>query len=145
MKPTIRRRPYSPTSLIAPMLDLFLLSLCIVLMKQPAFGLRDLPVPPLVVHEHKDQPVGTALGHAPIVVLKADGTALWKGKEIALADLPSRIAAETKAEEEVRVVVEIGIDGAGPVRVVLEFQIGCARERITERLRLVCRPTEVRS
>jgi biopolymer transport protein ExbD len=135
-----QRRKYHPTPLLAPMIDLFVLTLLVLLLRKPVFGVDEGLLPVLKAPPASAAPTSTAKAGTGLEArLRLDGVALWKKEEVPVEKLAERIAAETSEQEKVTLVVEVDGQGKGALRQLLQFQLDADRVRIGPRLRVLQR------
>src|SRR5437763_13706028 len=98
-------RRYQPASLLAPMIDLFVLTLLVLLLRKPGFGLKGAPLPLLKEGSAAAAaPAGAAGGQT--VTLRADGSARWRNEAVPLHSLAARLAREAARDGPIGLVVE---------------------------------------
>lgn len=135
------RRKYHSTPLLAPMIDLFVLNLVLLLLNRPVFGINESTLPMLQVVEPSASPAGTADGAQRLeACLRHDGSVQWNKETVPIAQLVERIARETTAQQKVALIVEIGSEGQGAIQNLLQFQMDAGRLGIGPRLRILRRP-----
>jgi hypothetical protein len=125
-------------SFVKPMLELFMLTVLLIVARDPAFDVSVQTLPQLASADGPAAPAAT--GRARIAgLLRADGTVLWKEQPLPRELLAGRIATETTAQDTVALVVETR-DGAGPLEAFLQTQLDCCRLGVWDRVRVLYRP-----
>lgn len=130
--------------LVYPLIEIFLLSLLIVLFREPIFGVQKERMPFFDGLERFDVPSEPESTDVIHVVLKADGTLLVNDEALPCAVAIERLASDP-TNAPVQVIVESHGNGGGSVHSLMEFQLGCGRAGLAPRMMFLYCPKEVPS
>jgi biopolymer transport protein ExbD len=132
---------YQSTPLLAPIVDVFILSLMLMLLNRPVFGVEERLLPILQVPEPSASQGRSAEREArPEACLRLDGSVLWNKEAVPIDKLAERIAQQTGEQQKVVLIVEIDAQGQGAAKNLLQLQLDAGRLNLGSRLQVMSRP-----
>jgi biopolymer transport protein ExbD len=124
------------------MVDLFMLTLLVIIVRAPQFNLQGVQLPQLKA----DMPANQAMAadsSGNELRLRADGAILWQGETVVLEGLAERMASATAENTPITLVLEItGDKGQGALQAFLRLQQDCSRVGIWNRVRIMAHRLE---
>lgn len=122
------------------MIDLFLLLLLVMVVRQPMFGVNGVKLPDLVGEKGGEED-GAGAQSVNEIRLKTDGAIVWKDAIIPQKGAAERIAAEAGPGEPIVLIIETTNAGEGALQAFLQLQLDCSKAGIWNRVCVLSQPT----
>jgi len=128
---------------LTAMLDLFVLGLLFLLARQPTFGIDGITLPDLLVPATGNEAASDKVDPSEAVArleLRADGTVLWKNREIRPELVGTLIRSETTSDRPIDLLVHVteGRISQG----LLSLMAGCSESGVWKNIRVQMSKTE---
>ena len=99
-----RRQPTVANASVTSLLDLFVLSLLLILASRPQFGLEEILIPELILPENTVSEPAAASGMDRLELL-ADGSVRWRKEEVPIARVAALILAEPDQDRRIQLLI----------------------------------------
>lgn len=122
------------------MLDVFLLGLLFLLAREPTFGVEGLTLPELLVPANGNEAASDKVDPSERAVerleLRADGTCIWKNREVAVESVGTIIRSEATSDRRpIDLLVHVTQDKRISQE-LLTLMAGCSESGVWHRIRV---------